>query len=501
MASTLFAQGGFTTTNPSGKFNPALTSMGEKAPLTARIPCWPYADPKGRHIVHMDEYLATGGYQGLRKALSMKPDAVTEEVKKSVLRGRGGAGFPTGLKWTFLPKLKVDEQGKEEDAGQRYLAINADESEPGTFKDRLLMDFDPHLVLEGIAIACYACRIKTAFIFIRGEYHHQARVLEEAIQEAYAKGIFGRPDGGAGFSSMSPVLGAARDANAWGRPFHVDCHVHRGAGAYICGEETGLLEAIEGKRGWPRIKPPFPAIKGLFGKPTIINNVETVAHLPSIIERGAEWFTKQGVAGSGGPPSHGTKLMGVSGHVNRTGVYECELGVPLRVLVEELCGGVRMGRKFKGAIAGGISMGILGPDQYDAPMDFDIGKNCNVLGLGTACPTVFDDQTDMVAVARNIARFFKHESCGQCTPCREGSGWLYQLMCRIEEGDAKTKDLDLALEIATSMGSMPGTTICGLADGNNWAVRTIMNKYWHEFEKRVKPSFVAVKVTVGASAR
>jgi NADH-quinone oxidoreductase subunit F len=416
---------------------------------------------------------------------------VTEEVKKSVLRGRGGAGFPTGLKWTFLPKLKVDEAGREEDPGQRYLAINADESEPGTFKDRLLMDFDPHLMLEGIAIACYACRIKTAFIFIRGEYHHQAHVVENAIKEAYAKGIFGKQG----------LMNGAQTGR--GGSFAVDCYLHRGAGAYICGEETGLLEAIEGKRGWPRIKPPFPAIKGLFGKPTIINNVETVAHLPSIINYGAEWFTKHGSPSTipNAPGSFGTKLMGVSGHVNRPGVFELELGTPLRVIVEELCGGIRNGKKFKGAIAGGISMGILGPDQYDAEMDFDIGRKNNVLGLGTACPTVFDEDTDMVAVARNIARFFKHESCGQCTPCREGSGWLYQLMSRIEEGGAKTKDLDLALEIATSMGSMPGTTICGLADGNNWAIRTIMNKYWSEFEKKVKPTFVPVKISVGAGAR
>ncbi len=467
--------------------------------LTKRIPCFPFGDPKDRHIVSYDEYVKTGGYEGLRKALSMAPDAVTDEVKKSVLRGRGGAGFPCGLKWTFLPKLKVDEKGVEEDPGERYLAVNADESEPGTFKDRLLMDFDPHLVLEGIAICCYACRIKRAYIFIRGEYHHQAMVLEKAIEEAYRHGIFG----GKG------LLDGATTARAGGGSaggFAVECHVHRGAGAYICGEETGLLEAIEGKRGWPRIKPPFPAIKGLFGKPTIINNVETLAHLPSIIEHGSAWFTRQGTASSLGenvPPSFGTKLMGVSGHVNRPGVYECDLGIPLRELIEskDYCNGMRGGKKFKGAIAGGISMGILGPDQMDAEMDFDIGRKYNVLGLGTACPTVFDEDTDMVAVARNIARFFKHESCGQCTPCREGSGWLYQLMGRIEEGNARTKDLDLALEIATSMGSMPGTTICGLADGNNWAIRTIMNKYWSEFEGRVKPTFVPVKMTVGASAK
>ncbi|TVQ29912.1 MAG: NADH-quinone oxidoreductase subunit NuoF [Phycisphaeraceae bacterium] len=452
--------------------------------LTKRIPSRPFGDEKERHIVGYDEYVRTGGYEGLGKALSMTPAELVNLVKDSQLRGRGGAGFPTGLKWTFLPRAE-----DENDAGVRYLAVNADESEPGTFKDRLLMDFDPHLMLEGIAICCYACRLQTAYIYIRGEYHHQAHVVEQAIREAYEKGVFG----GAG------LLGGADTAT--GRPWKVECHLHRGAGAYICGEETGLLESLEGKRGWPRNKPPFPAVKGLFGRPTIINNVETLAHLPSIVENGVDWFAAQGAESTiGGPPSYGTKLMGVSGHVNRPGCYECDLGIPLRTLVEEYCGGMRGGKKFKGAIAGGVSTGILGPDQYEAEMDFDIGRKYNVLGLGTACPTVFDQDTDMVLVARNIARFFKHESCGQCTPCREGSGWLFQLLSRIEKGEAKTKDLDLALEIATGMGAMPGTTICGLADGNNWAVRTIMNKYWSEFEARVQPSYVPVTMSVGASA-
>ncbi|MEM1331609.1 MAG: NADH-quinone oxidoreductase subunit NuoF [Planctomycetota bacterium] len=453
--------------------------------LTKRIPTFPWGDENDRHVVGYDEYTRTGGYEGLRKALTIAPDDVTATVKDSVLRGRGGAGFPTGLKWTFLPKLEEGDEIKE-----RYLAINADESEPGTFKDRLLMDFDPHLLLEGIAICCYACKLTKAYIFIRGEYHHQAHVLEKALEEAYEHGVFG------------PKGMVNSDANTASPKFQVDCYVHRGAGAYICGEETGLLEALEGKRGWPRIKPPFPAIKGLFGKPTIINNVETLAHLPSIVEEGADWFKSQGVESTiGGPPSFGTKLMGVSGHVERPGVFEPMLGVPLRTLVEDYCGGMRGGKKFKGAIAGGVSMGVLSADQYEAELDFDIGRKYNVLGLGTACPTVFDEDTDMVLVARNIARFFKHESCGQCTPCREGSGWLYQLMCRIEDGGAKTKDLDQALEIATSMGSMPGTTICGLADGNNWALRTIMNKYRDEFEARVARTFVPVNVTVGAAAK
>ena len=461
------------TTRPDTKMTEGI--------LTQRIPSFPFGDAKDRRTIPYEEYARTGGYAGLRKAIEQPPEAIVDAVKDSQLRGRGGAGFPTGLKWTFLPKYE---------GGTRYLAINADESEPGTFKDRLLMDFDPHMVLEGIAIACYACRLQTAWFYIRGEYHHQAKVMENAIREAYANGVFG----GKG------LLNGATTAT--GEPWKVDCYLHRGAGAYICGEETALLESLEGKRGWPRNKPPFPAIKGLWQKPTIINNVETLAHLPSIVEKGASWFKSFGVESSiGGPPSYGTKLMGVSGHVNRPGVYECELGIPLRRLVEDYCGGMRHGKRFKGAIAGGVSTGILGPDEYDAPMDFDIGRKFNVLGLGTACPTVFDEDTDMVAVARNIARFFKHESCGQCTPCREGSQWLYKLLCRVEDGNGKSKDLDLALEIASGMGAMPGTTICGLADGNNWAIRTIMNKYREEFESRVKPSFVPVTMTVGAAAR
>jgi NADH-quinone oxidoreductase subunit F len=457
--------------------------------LTKRIPCWPHADPKGRKVISYADYTATSGYDGLRKALTMKPEEVTDTVKTAQLRGRGGAGFPTGLKWTFLPPAEGSQADRLAKDEPRYLAINCDESEPGTFKDRLLVDFDPHMMLEGIAICCYACKLDRAYIYIRGEYHHQAHVLEQAIKEAYENKIFG-PQG---------LLNGMTTQT--GEPFKVECYVHRGAGAYICGEETALLESLEGKRGWPRVKPPFPAIKGLFGRPTIINNVETLAHLPSIVENGSDWFCAQGTESSiKGPPSYGTKLMGVSGHVNRPGLFECDLGIPLRELVEGkgYCQGMRNGKKFKGAIAGGISTGVLGPDELDATMDFDIGRKHNVLGLGTACPTIFDEDTDMVLVARNIARFFMHESCGQCTPCREGSGWLFQLMTRIEDGDGRTKDLDLALEIATSMGAMPGTTICGLADGNNWAMKTLINKFQSEFEDRVKPTYVPVSVSVGA---
>jgi len=442
--------------------------------LCKRIPTQPWGDPKDRKLITYDEYVKTGGYKALEKALDMEPSAIVDEVKEAQLRGRGGAGFPAGVKWSFLPP---------EDGGRRYLAINCDEAEPGTFKDRLLVDFDPHFILEGIAITCYACRLDTAYFFIRGEYRHQIKTMEHAIQEAYDHGIFGNQG----------LLGGKSD-------FKVECYLHKSAGAYICGEETGLLEAIEGKRGWPRIKPPFPAVKGLFGRPTIINNVETLAAVPDIIDKGAKWYQTLGCESSiGGPPSFGTKLMGVSGHVNRPGVYECELGIPLSDLVIEYCGGMRGGKRFKGAIAGGVSMVILGPDQFGAEMEFDIGKKYEVMGLGTACPTVFDEDTDMVAVARNIARFFKNESCGQCTPCREGAQWIYKLLTRIEQGDGTSKDLDLLLELGQSMGAMPGTTICGLADVNNWAVRTIVNKYRDEFERRIKPHSIAVGATVGAS--
>jgi NADH-quinone oxidoreductase subunit F len=434
--------------------------------LTKRIP----QDRAKRRVVSYDEYVSTGGYQALAKALEQQPAQLVDLVKSAVLRGRGGAGFPAGLKWSFLPPP---------DGGPRYLCINADEAEPGTFKDRLLIDFDPHLVLEGIAISAYAAQLSTAYFFIRGEYHHQAKVFQQAIKEAYDHGIFG---------AKGLMNGRSK--------FAVEVVLHRSAGAYICGEETALLEAIEGKRGWPRVKPPFPAVKGLFGRPTIINNVETLAAVVPIVENGVEWWKKLGTPGApGGMPSYGTKLMGVSGHVNKPNTYEMELGVPLRMLVENQCGGMRNGKKFKGAIAGGVSMGVLGTDQYDAPMDFDIGRSFDVLGLGTACPTIFDEDTCMVSVARNICRFFKAESCGQCTPCREGSGWLLKMLTRIERGDGTTQDLDMLLEVAGSMGLTPGTTICGLADGNNWAIRTIVNKFRPEFERRVKPRFVPVYVS------
>ncbi len=438
--------------------------MLDKPVLLQRIPTPPWGEIADRHYVGIDEFTRTGGYEGLTAALAKPPKDVIELVKASELRGRGGAGFPAGMKWSFLPP---------EDGKRRFLAVNADESEPGTFKDRLLIDFDPHLLLEGIAICMHACRLDTAYIYIRGEYHRQREVLQRAIDEAYAHKVFGEG------SRLGQLNGR------W-----PDCFIHRGAGAYICGEETGLLESLEGKRGWPRIKPPFPAVAGAFGRPTIINNVETLACVGPIIVRGADWFKTMGKGrGEGVPPSvpasFGPKLFGVSGQVNRPGVYEDHLGIKLSDLIEKSCGGMLGGKRFKAAIPGGISMGILGPDQYHAELDFDIGRKFGVLGLGTAGVVVMDEDTDMVAVARNIAHFFSHESCGQCTPCREGTSWMFKLLWRIERGGGTTKDLDLLLELSGSMGAMPGTTICGLADGANWAVRTIVNKFWKEFESRV----------------
>lgn len=434
--------------------------------LTRNIP----TDRSKRRAPSFDEYVSTGGYGALKKALLMQPEEIVEIVKDAELRGRGGAGFPCGVKWTFLPEV---------DGKPRYLCINCDEAEPGTFKDRLLVDFDPHSVIEGIAIASYACQLDTSYFFIRGEWAEQAKIIQHAIDEAYANGIFG-PQG---------LMNGASS-------FAVECTVHRGAGAYICGEETALLEAVEGKRGWPRIKPPFPAVSGLFGRPTIVNNVETLAAVPLIIDRGADWWKSLGCESSiGEPASYGVRLMGVSGHVNNPDVFEVELGITLRQFVDEYAGGMKDGRAFKGAIVGGVSMGVLGPDQFDAEMDFDIGQKYGVMGLGTACPTIFDVDTDMIAVARNTARFFKNESCGQCTPCREGTDWIYKLLCRIESGNGSMKDLDQVIEISNSMGVMPGTTICGLADGGSWAARTIINKYRSEFEARCKPYMVPVTVS------
>ncbi len=408
------------------------------------------ADPQKRKTHWYDDYVATGGYAALKKAVELTPDQITKTMIDSGLRGRGGAGFSAGQKWSFIPKEKK---------GPHYLAINADESEPGTFKDRHLITYDPHQLLEGIAICAMATQVDVAYIFIRGEYHLQAKILEQALKEAYAHGVFG-PGG---------VFGSSRK---------VECYVHRGAGAYICGEETGLLEALEGKRGWPRNKPPFPAIAGAFAKPTVINNVETLSCVPHIIGRdnGPDWFKSMGTKSSPGP-----KLFGMSGHCNTPGVYEDELGITLEYAIEKLGGGMK-GGKYKACICGGISMGVLGTNQLDVKLDFDdVRFRGGCLGLGTAGMIVMNEHTDMVRALRNCVRFYSHESCGQCTPCREGSAWMRKILDRIVNGDGRARDLDMLMELEKTMGIMPGTTICGLADGTSWATRTFINKFYDEF--------------------
>src|SRR5215212_594169 len=408
--------------------------------LLKRIP----NDPGRRKLYWYDDYVATGGYAALRKVLDMKADDIIKTVTDSGLRGRGGAGFSAGQKWSFIPKEKK---------GPHYMAVNADESEPGTFKDRYLIDYDPHQMLEGIAIASIATQCDVAYIFIRGEYHRQAKVLERAIQEAYDQKVFGQQ-------------------GIFGSKYKLECYLHRGAGAYICGEETGLLEALEGKRGWPRNKPPFPAIAGAFARPTVINNVETLALVPHIIDRGPEWFKTMG-----------TKLFGMSGHVQNPGVYENELGITLQQSID-MAGGMK-GGAYKAAICGGISMGVLGPNQLDIKLDFDdVRFRGGCLGLGTAGMIIMNEHTDMVAALRNCVRFYAHESCGQCTPCREGSAWMRKILDRVLDGYGRARDLEMLLELEKTMGMMPGTTICGLADGTAWATRTFINKFYDEFAAR-----------------
>src|SRR6266550_7896078 len=390
--------------------------------LTKRIPL----EPTRRKIIWYDDYVASGGYVALKKALEMTPEAIVKIVTESGLRGRGGGGFLAGQKWQFVPKEKK---------GPHYLAVNADESEPGTFKDRYLMDFDPHSLLEGVAICAIATQCDIAYIYIRGEYHRQAKVLERAVREAYEQGIFGQKG----------MLGSANK---------VECYVHRGAGAYICGEETGLLESLEGKRGWPRNKPPFPAIAGAFARPTVINNVETLCLVPPVIEKGPDWFKSMGTKSSPGP-----KLFGMSGHVNKPGVYEQELGITLDYAINTLAGGMK-GGAHKGTICGGISMGVLGPTQLDIKLDFDdVRFRGGCLGLGTAGMIVMNEHTDMVKALRNCVRFYAHESCGQCTPCREGSAWMRKILDRIVSGDGRASDLEMLLELEKTQGIMPGTTI------------------------------------------
>src|SRR5262245_27210144 len=410
----------------------------------------------------LESYRADGGYRALAKALNeMTPSQVVETVKDAGLRGRGGAGFPCGVKWTFLPK---------DHPGPIYLCVNADESEPCTFNNRILMEEDPHQVLEGILLACYATRASTAYIYLRYEYGRAFRVLQKAIDELYANNLLGK--------------------NISGKEFHLDVYVHRGAGAYICGEETGLIESLEGKRGWPRIKPPFPAVEGAFRKPTVVNNIETLACVTHIIDRGAAWFKSIGVPPDPKNPrdagSYGPKLYCISGHVNKPSCVELPLGITVRELVDRYGGGVWKGRKAKGAIPGGISMGIVTEPEFDTPLDFNGPGKVGCLGLGTAAVTVFDEETRIVDVLGNICRFFAHESCGQCTPCREGTGWMNKIVQRMQAGKGRMEDLKVLDEVAKNIGIMPGTTICGLADGAGWPVKNAIQKFRGELEEYIQ---------------
>ncbi len=393
-------------------------------------------------------YRGDGGYEALSKALATSPADIVEEVKRSNLRGRGGAGFATGLKWTFLPK----------DVRPRYLCVNADESEPGTFKDRYIIEHDPHMLLEGIAITCFALDIHLAYIYIRGEFRRQGEILEKAIAEASAAGLLGAKLGGkAGFD--------------------LQVHLHRGAGAYICGEESALMESLEGKKGYPRIKPPFPAVVGLWGKPTIINNVETIANIPWIVQNGGAAFAALGTGKSGG-----TRLFGVSGHVKRPGIYEKPVHYNLKKLVMEDCGGTASGRPVKAVIPGGSSSPVLRGDEIDVSLEFDAIKAAGSMS-GSGGVIVMDDSVCVVRALARIAKFYAEESCGQCTPCREGTPWMEGIVERIEHGQATAADVDKLEQVANSIAGM---TICALGDAAAMPVQSFVKKFRPDFLAHVE---------------
>jgi NADH-quinone oxidoreductase subunit F len=395
---------------------------------------------------------AAGGYGSLRKIIDEGWDAekVIGILKASNLRGLGGAGFPTGMKWGFVPK-DID--------GPKYLVVNADESEPGTFKDRHVISGAPHLLIEGAVIAALCIEAEDIYIYIRGEYFEQARIMEQAIEEAAEAGLIG-----------TNILGSGRTARV---------HLHRGAGAYICGEETALLSSLEGGKGWPKLKPPFPAVKGLFGKPTIVNNVETLSYVPIILDKGAEYFASLGIERNGG-----TRLFGVSGHVKQTGVFELPLGTPMKELIFEHCGGIRRDRKLKAVIPGGSSCPVLTPEEaLSVNMDFDSLAGIGSM-LGSGGLIVMDETTDMVQTLWRICRFYSFESCGQCTPCREGTGWMTRIMERIATGSGTVQDIDDLKDVAEMI---MGNTICPLGDAAALPVVSFLSKFRADFEAQVKP--------------
>ncbi len=408
----------------------------------------------------LEVYRKHGGYESLKKALGMAPDAIVEEVKKSGLRGRGGAGFPTGMKWSFLAKPE---------GVPRYLVCNADESEPGTFKDRYLMERIPHLLIEGMIVSSFALGANTSYIYIRGEYFYILRILEKAIDEAYAAGLLGK--------------------NILGSGFDHDCYVQIGAGAYICGEETALLESLEGKRGNPRLKPPFPAVKGLWDCPTVVNNVETIAAVVPIVEMSGDAY-----AGIGIGKSTGTKLISASGHINKPGVYEIELGVPVEEFIysDEYCGGIRNGKDLKAVVAGGSSVPILpkhlilktaaGEPRLMSYESLGDGGFATGTMLGSGGFIVMDEDTSIVRNLYTFARFYHHESCGQCSPCREGTGWMERIIKKILDGKGTLADIDLLWDVQSKI---EGKTICPLGEAAAWPVAAAIRHFRHEFEEYV----------------
>lgn len=406
-------------------------------------------DIKNLHLI--DVYIQNGGFTAVRKAFSLSTDDIIDQVKKSGLRGRGGAAFSAGLKWSFMPKT-TDKP--------KYLCINGDESEPGSFKDRQIFEFNPHQLIEGILITSYAIGAKVAYVYIRGEYHKWIKLFEKALADAYAHGFVGE-----------------KMKETFGIDFFSDIFIHKGAGAYICGEESALMNSIEGKRGYPRVKPPFPAQNGLWGNPTTINNVETITNVPPIINKGWEWFSKIG------EPKHpGTILFGVSGHVNKPGVYELPSGTLLTDIIYNYAGGVPGNKKILCVIPGGSSMPPLRGDQLEGvKMD---AESLRAVGsaIGTGGIIVMDEETDLVKVLARISKFYHHESCGQCTPCREGTGWLQKILERILDGKGSISDIDLLITVASNI---EGNTICALGEAAAWPVKFMVQRFRDYFEKRV----------------
>jgi NADH-quinone oxidoreductase subunit F len=423
----------------------------EPSPLETRVVSKRFGLPNSASL---DTYLATDGFKAFLKAREMKPEQIIDEVKASALRGRGGAGFPTGLKWSFVPRTSPKP---------KYIIVNADESEPGTCKDRLLMEYDPHQMIEGILIAGLAVDAHAGYIYIRGEYRYLIELMNRAIAEAYAKGYLGKNIAGTGWD--------------------FDLYTHSGAGAYECGEETALLDSLEGKRGVPRMKPPFPAVAGAWGCPTLLNNVETYSAVPAIIRDGAAAF-----AALGTPKNGGTRLVCISGHVNKPGVYELPLGYPMMKAINEVAGGIPNGRKLKAVVPGGSSCPILTAAESDIPMDYDtLSKVGSMLGSGGM--VVMDETTDMVRVALRIMRFYAHESCGWCIPCREGTTWLRKILTRMVEGNGQREDVALLGELSKNM---LGRTFCALGDAAAMPTISIVDKFAEDFEKYIVPEAVMV---------